>query len=129
MSSLFPTGHPAPTDRGALPPKPLPFHMTDPFLDRGVWCCWLTADEQVLRFINHLNCVLNVSYMTPPFMRKAQERVLVTINPRYDPQEVWLWMYELLEAETRAVELDTSWEEAIAAACSHRDEDEVEDDG
>ncbi|MBL8163596.1 MAG: hypothetical protein JNJ61_16545 [Anaerolineae bacterium] len=124
MSSLFSTGHPSPTSRGALPPKPLPFHMTDPFLDRGVWCFWLTADEQVLQYTNHLNCVLNVSYMTPPFMRKAQNRALVTINPRYDAQEVWLWMYETLETEAHVVELNESWEDAIVGACVYPDEDD-----
>lgn len=120
MSAFFPESYPTPQHN--LPPKPLPFHMTDPFQDRGMWCFWLTADTPVLQFTSHLNCVLSLSYAAPAFFSKPQGRGLVAINPRYDAQEVWLWIYELLESETHWVELDNSWEDAIQMACEAPEE-------
>ncbi len=90
--------------------------MTEPYLDRGMWCFWLTAEAEVLQFVQHLHCVTSVSSPGSLF-RPPQGRVLVMLNPRYDAQEVWLWLYDLLEAETHEVELDEWWEEAITTAC------------
>lgn len=104
--------------RFSLPPRPKPFDMTDPFNEHGVWCFWLTADMPVLQFVTHLNCVLNVSFMPPPFVARSHGRVLVRINPRYDHQEAWLWLYEQMELESRQIELSESWEKTLDAICS-----------
>lgn len=101
-----------------LPPKPRPFDMTEPFCEHGMWCFWLTADMPVLQFVTHLNCVLNVSFMPPSFISRPHGRVLVRINPRYDHQEAWLWLYEQLEFECRLFELNDSWEATLDDVCS-----------
>ncbi|MBZ0279872.1 MAG: hypothetical protein K8L97_03970 [Anaerolineae bacterium] len=121
MSTLFSSSYPSPGQQ-SQPPRPMPFHMTDPFQDRGMGCFWLSADDHVLQFVSHLSCVLNMSYMSP-FVRRPQGRALIAINPRYDVQEVWLWIYELLETETREIELDQTWENAITAACTEEPDD------
>ncbi len=115
MTLTFSTGHTAPIP---LPPRPKPFDMTEPFNEHGVWCFWLTADLPVLQFVTHLNCVLNASFMPPPFVARPHGRVLVRINPRYDHQEAWLWLYEQLELESSKVELSESWEETLDAVCA-----------
>lgn len=96
-------------------PKPQPYHITDPFMDRGLWCFWLSADEAVLEFISSLNCILQPS-LGSPFQRRLQGRVMFAINPRYDHEETWLWVTELLESETNTVELGDDWEAAIDEA-------------
>lgn len=118
MTSLFSDRKPSLTpssSAGALPPRPKPFHMTDPFMDRGLWCFWLTADHPVLRFVSHLQCVLQQPMFNSPFpfRQQQQARMLFSINPRYDHQEVWLWIYETLECETKTVELGDLWVDAI----------------
>lgn len=112
-----------------LPPRPKPFDMTEPFNEHGVWCFWLTADLPVLQFVTHLNCVLNVAFMPPPFAARPHGRVLVRINPRYDHQEAWLWLYEQLELETRPVDLNDTWETTLAAICSTETAGDFEDGG
>jgi hypothetical protein len=99
-----------------LPPKPKAFHMTELFQDRGIWCFWLAAESPVLQFVQNLHCISSMS-SNGGFFRPPQGRALVTINPRYDAQEVWAWISDLLEAEASEVELNESWEEAIATAC------------
>lgn len=114
---------------GAFPPRPRPFDMTDPFHEHGIWSFWLTADLPVLQFVANLNCVLNVSYMPPPFAARPQGgRVMVRINPRYEHQEAWLWIYEQLELESRQVELSDTWEVALENACSLGNDDDNLDD-
>jgi hypothetical protein len=109
-----------PSSSAGRPPKPAPFHMSEPVLDRGIWYFCVTADEEILRFVMHLPCVM--SYTHSPFLRQTTRRVTVGINPRYDHEEAWLWIYDLLEGETRFVELDESWENAIESACGDEDE-------
>ncbi|HEX2906052.1 MAG TPA: hypothetical protein VHO69_04285 [Phototrophicaceae bacterium] len=92
--------------------------MVEPHQEQGIWCFWLTADLPVLQFVTHLSCVLNVAYMPPPFLTRPQARILVRINPRYDPQEAWLWIYEQLERESLPVELNAVWETALDLACA-----------
>lgn len=120
MTLSFSTDHAA---RFPLPPKPKPFDMSEPFNDHDIWCFWLTADLPVLQFVTHLNCVLNVSFMPPPFVARPHGRVLVRINPRYDHQEAWLWLYEQLELESRQVELSVSWEAMLDTVCAAEDAD------
>lgn len=110
------TGNSVPLSR-SLPPKPKPFDMTEPFYENGIWCFWLTADMPVLQFVSHLNCVLNVSFLPPPFALRAHARILIRINPRYDHQEAWLWIYDQLELESGEVELNVAWERALVEAC------------
>ena len=51
---------------------------------------------------------------TPFFARRrTQNRMMFSINPRYDHQEAWLWIHELLESETEEVELSDIWEQAL----------------
>ncbi len=93
-------------------PRPRAFHITDPFLDSGLWCFWLTADDEVLAFVRTLNCVLDPS-ADSVFRRQARGRVLFGINPRYDHEEAWLWINDMLASETQQVELNQRWENAI----------------
>jgi len=109
-----------------LPPRPQPFHMTEPTLQNGIWSFWLTADESVIQYVNHLNCVL--SFAASPFSgspfapRRIGGRVAVSINPRYDHLEAWRWIRATLEGEAQIVDLGDTWEEAIDLACQSEDE-------
>jgi hypothetical protein len=94
--------------------------MTEPAMQNGLWSFWLTADDSVLQFVNNLNCILPVAQS--PFFRRTSGRVMVSINPRYDHQEAWTWIYSLLEAETQIIDLGETWEEAIELACQSEDE-------
>lgn len=96
------------------PPQPRPYHITEPFQERGLWCFWLTADQTVLDFVLHLSCILQVP--SNPFQRRLRGRMLLSINPRYDHEEAWLWVNELLESEAKTIDLQASWEEAINEA-------------
>lgn len=93
-------------------PSPSPYHITDPFQERGLWCFWLSADDEVLRYIADLSCILHASNGSP-FQRRLQGRVKFAFNPRYDHEEAWLWINEILESETNAVDLHDTWEAAI----------------
>jgi hypothetical protein len=108
-----------------LPPRPQPFHMTEAALQNGIWSFWLTADEHVLNYVSHLNCVLNFTnspFSPSPFARRVGGRVMVSISPRYDHVEAWTWIHQVLEGETEVVELGETWEEAIDLACQHEDD-------
>jgi hypothetical protein len=94
--------------------------MTEATLQNGIWSFWLTADEPVIQYISHLNCVL--SFSNSPFLRRPGGRVMVSINPRYDHVEAWAWIYHSLEGETQIVDLGETWEEAIDVACQSEDE-------
>ena len=95
-------------------PRPQAFHITDPFEERGLWYFWLTADDEILDFVARLNCVLDPA--TGPFRRRPRGRVRFAINPRYDHEEAWLWINDLLNSETSKVELNKRWEDAIDSA-------------
>lgn len=97
-------------------PKPKPFHITEPHQERGLWCFWLTADEDVLRFVHNLNCILTPPLNNSRFGRRLTGRILFAFNPRYDHEETWLWLHEVLESETLQVELNDNWEDAIRDA-------------
>lgn len=105
-----------PLDPTRFPPVPKPFHMSEPFHDRGVWFFWLSADDPVIRFVGHLHCILPLPEPNPYF-RRPQSRALIGINPRYDHQEAWLWIYDLLGTEAHYIDLDDEWENAINEAC------------
>ena len=105
-------------DDSSIPnlPKPSPFHITEPHQERGLWCFWLTADDEVLRFVHNLNCIILPGFSRSPFGRKKMGRVLFAFNPRYDHQETWSWLHEVLDSETKKVELSDDWESAIRDA-------------
>lgn len=105
----------------SLPPRPKPFHMTEPILQNGLWSFWLTADDNIIQFVSALNCVL--PFANSPFFRRAGGRVLVCINPRYDHLEAWNFINDMLLGETQIVDLGETWETAIAGACQSRSED------
>lgn len=96
-------------------PKPSPYHITEPFQERGVWCFYLTAEREVLEYISRLNCILQ-SGSGSPFQRRLRGRVLFAINPRYDHEETWVWITDLLDSEAVKVELSDQWEQAIDQA-------------
>jgi len=102
-------------------PKPHPFHITEPKQNKGLWCFWLTAEDDVLRFVYNLNCILLPPFGSSSFGRKLNGRVLFAINPRYDYEETWLWLNEVLDSEANLVELDDSWESAIREAVIDED--------
>jgi hypothetical protein len=56
-------------------------------------------------------------YNAAPFNQNPQMRVLYTINPRYNHQEAWDWIRELLETEAHTVELNDVWENALGDVC------------
>lgn len=75
----------------------------------------------MLDYVGHLHCILN----TPapfPFQRRPQGRQLFTINPRYDHQEAWLFIYDSAEAESKNVELNEIWEKALEDAPTPTDD-------
>jgi hypothetical protein len=87
--------------------------MTEPFDQRGVWTFWLTAEPDVIQFARVLSCVLQVTYNGPAFFQRPSNRVMVTIDPRYDQEEAWLWIHDQLEAESIPVELPEELETAL----------------
>lgn len=98
----------------SMPPKPKPFDMTEPSLQpNGLWCFWLSADERVLRFVAHLHCIIPVSNPPSPFNRATRARMMFGINPRYNQEEAWMWIYRLLEGEAEMIELNDQWLEAL----------------
>lgn len=103
-----------------LPPRPKPFHMTEPVLQNGLWVFWLTADDHILHYVNTLNCIL--PFAMSPFLRRPGGRVMVSINPRYDPLEAWTFIQNVLQGEAQPVELEAAWEKAIVDACQHSEE-------
>ncbi len=112
MTPLFPKQE-SPSEKPTLPPRPKPFHITEPFEQRGVWAFWLTAEPEVIQFVRHLSCVLQVVYNGPPFFQRPNNRVMVTFDPRYEHEEAWLWVHEELEAESVPVELAEEIEAAL----------------
>lgn len=96
-------------------PTPRPYHLTEPFQDRGLWCFWLTAEDDVLEWVSTLSCILQPSFGSP-FQRRLRGRVMFAINPRYDHEETWLWLVDALESESKPVELNDTWETAIKEA-------------
>src|SRR5688572_20300087 len=94
---------PLPNRPSGLPPRPKPFHITEPVFQNGLWVFWLTADENIIQFVNTLNCIL--PFANSPFFRRSGGRVMVSINPRYDHREAWTFINELLQGETETVDL------------------------
>ncbi|MGB7339608.1 MAG: hypothetical protein WBC91_12010 [Phototrophicaceae bacterium] len=97
-------------------PKPKPFHITEPHEERGLWCFWLTADDDVLQFVHKLNCIIVPSFGRTPFGRRLMGRTMFAFNPRYDHEETWLWLHEVLDSESKQIELSENWEDAIRDA-------------
>lgn len=94
------------------PPKPRPFDMSEPFYQGGMWCFWLTADEEVLRYVSTLNCILTTS--SSPLMRSMRGRRMFSINPRYNYEETWMWLYRTLELETEHIHLGDLWTDVLS---------------
>jgi hypothetical protein len=107
----------------AFPPKPKPFHMSEPYQQPGgLWAFWLTADDRVLKYVGSLSCILSSSNQSnSPFARPARGRMMFNINPRYEHEEVWLWIHRLLEGESEEIELSNTWENVLV------DEDESDE--
>ncbi|GAB5491620.1 MAG: hypothetical protein Phog2KO_18350 [Phototrophicaceae bacterium] len=98
-------------------PKPKPFHITEPHQEHGLWYFWLTSDDHILRYVQNLNCILKSKFGGSAFgQTRLRGRIKFAINPRYDHQETWLWIQDVLTSETSIVELGTNWEDAIQKA-------------
>lgn len=106
-----------------LTPRPKPFHITEAKQERGLWCFWLTADDDVLDYVQHLHCILQPMHTSPFFNRRLSGRVMFAINPRYDHEEAWQWIIDLLQTETSSIELNEQWESAIDEALPNNTED------
>ncbi|MCB9453832.1 MAG: hypothetical protein H6672_20570 [Anaerolineaceae bacterium] len=105
-----------PSQKPVLPPRPALFHITEPFEQRGIWSFWLTAEPDVIQFVRHLSCVLQVVYNGPAFFQRPSNRVMVTIDPRYDHEAAWLWIHDQLETESLVIELPEEVETALDEA-------------
>lgn len=112
-----------PNDKSSLPPKPTPFHITEPKFERGLWCFYLTADDDVLSYVRHLHCILQPMSTGSFFSRRLTGRVMFAINPRYDHQETWQWIVDTLGTETSSIELSEKWESAIDDALPKKRDD------
>ena len=106
-----------------LPPTPKPFHITEPKFERGLWSFWLTADDDILQYVRHLNCILQPMSSGSFFTRRLTGRVMFAINPRYDHQQAWQWIVDMLQTETSSIELDEKWESAIDDALPNKSDD------
>lgn len=113
------TGIPDDDSDGLSLPQPRPFHITEPFQERGLWCFWLTAEQDVLEYVRYLPCLLSPAHS--PFHRRVRGREMFSINPRYDYEDAWLWLIEVLESESHPVELNDDWESAIKQAYEPED--------
>ncbi len=96
----------------SMPPKPRPFDLTEPFQERGVWCFWLTAEPHIQEFISSLNCILGPKF-NPSYFRQPGARVMYSLSPRYDHEEAWVWIHDVLQTETSEVELSDALEDAL----------------
>jgi len=63
----------------------------------------LYAEPNILEFVENLDCVATVTKFTT-----MSDQIDVWLNPLYDYEEAWLFIFEQLEIETLKVELDTS---------------------
>ncbi|MEL6306609.1 MAG: hypothetical protein AAFQ52_00625, partial [Chloroflexota bacterium] len=75
--------------------------------------------------VQNLHCMQinqNNRFGNSRFQPNLSGRAYFTINPRYDHEEIWQWLQEVLNTEAKTVELDDSWENAIEAAHAHTDE-------
>ncbi len=106
----------------ALPPTPKPFHITEPKFERGLWCFWLTADDDVLQYVRHLHCILRPMSTGSFFPRRLTGRVMFAINPRYNHEDTWQWIVNTLQTETSNIDLDDTWESAIDEALPNSDD-------
>ena len=104
-------------------PKPKAYHITEPKLERGLWCFWLTADDEILQYVRHLHCILQPMNSGSFFARRLTGRVLFAINPRYDHQEAWQWVVDMLQTETSSIDLNEQWESAIDDALPNKSDD------
>lgn len=87
--------------------RPKAFVMENPqniISGSGNWQFWLTAPLHVYDLVASWDCVAHLHY------EDVWKRAYVVIDPRYDYQEAWLWIYEQLEAETQQVELSDVWD-------------------
>jgi hypothetical protein len=82
--------------------KPKAFVMSEPQFV-GVWLFMLTIDRKYWDFVKRMPCVNTTSEL-------SGNNIHVWIDPRYDYEEAWLWIYEQLETETHEVVLGAVWD-------------------
>jgi hypothetical protein len=90
--------------------KPQPFVMENPVniaSGSGNWQFWLTLPQDkrsLYDVVASWDCVSHLHY------EDVWRRASVIIDPRYDYEEAWLWIYEQLQIETAVVELSEFWD-------------------
>lgn len=99
-----------------LPFHVKPFHMTEPVFEDDLWCLWIYADSQILSYVQELECIIKAPHYRQLPGLPPEKRIKVAINPRYDYQEVWLWLWDILELETKHTTLSEQWENALSQA-------------
>jgi len=88
--------------------KPKAFALDNPIINHGQCLIPLVIDQRYHEFVRAMPCTLRVDdFMSMPNLLHLH------IDPRYDFEEAWLWIYEQLEAETNKVELGDVWGKAI----------------
>lgn len=84
--------------------KPKAFVMSEPVAHiLNHWIVMIAIDYAYFDFIRAMPCVLSTEAW-------IGREIRVYIDPRYDYEEAWLWIYEQLETETREVELGEVWD-------------------
>lgn len=83
--------------------KPKSFVMNNPgqFGIGGTWAFRLYAEPSLIAFVANLAPVYDLFSYT-------SESCAVSIDPRWDYEEAWLWIYEQLETEAQEVDLDAA---------------------
>jgi hypothetical protein len=85
------------------------FSMSEPQAigKRTRFAFWLTAtEERFFAVARQMNCV---AFVDEP----QHNRALVEISNDHDPDEAWHWIRTELEEESRVVELDQIWKDAL----------------
>ena len=70
--------------------------------------------KSINHFVQHLECLVKAPHYRQLPGLPPEKRIKVAINPRYDYQEVWLWLWDILEFETKNVDLSEQWENALS---------------
>lgn len=85
-----------------------PFYLQEPRNGERPVICSLHADVRLIEYAERLDCVHRVTRFGD------DEYVHLWLDPRYDWQEAWLFIYMELETEARNTDLDPLvWDKAL----------------
>lgn len=87
---------------------PAPYHISEPIFEDGLWCFWLTANDDIIHYVLHLDFII-----LPPKFRilpglLPSGRTKYAISPRYIFEEAWIKLQECLDMECNNVDLSPS---------------------